>query len=170
MKEIKLTQGKVALVDDQDYEYLNQFKWYALKAVSTYYATRSKYSEKGTTSMHREILGLTDPKIFTDHKDHNGLNNQRNNIRECTPAQNAQNQSSRGESLYLGVNPHISKKRYTTTKGEQREHLSFGYRAAIVVDKKQRHLGKFKTEIEAAIIYNIAARKYHGEFANPNKF
>jgi len=92
MKEIKLSKrGKnrnlnlVALVDDQDYEWLNKFNWAASKCKNTFYAVkRSKRGEK-PVRMHRLILGLTDPKILSDHEDRNGLNNQRSNLRIFSP-------------------------------------------------------------------------------------
>ena len=172
MKEIKLTRGYVALVDDSDYEYLNQFKWYPaisrrrkpLHGILTVYAIRSN-----SMKMHRMILKLKDSKILTDHKDHNGLNNQRSNLRSCSPSQNNNNMSSNGKSKYLGVNNRIYKK-YKSVKGKKRTYKFSQIRSTIVINGKQKHLGCFKTELEAAIIYNIACRKYHGEFANPNIF
>lgn len=156
MKKIKLTQGKFALVDDSDYEWLNQWKWYAFKNGTSFYAGRSitKDGARKMILMHRIITNAKKDKMV-DHKDHNGLNNQRVNVRECTRSQNMQNQSSGGVSKYLGVG---------WIKGRNK------WEASIKSNDKRKNLGHFKTEIEAAIIYNIAARKYHGEFANPNKF
>jgi len=76
MKEIKLTKGQVALVDDEDFEYLNQWKWFAHVRRDRYYAARSDWSNRPkskTISMHRVILGITNPKLFGDHKNHNTL-------------------------------------------------------------------------------------------------
>lgn len=156
MKTIQLTQGKVALVDDADYEWLNQWKWYAFRNPTIFYAGRSiiKNGVKKMILMHRIIINAKKDKMV-DHKDHDGLNNQRYNIRACTRSQNMQNQSSGGSSKYLGVGWVKS-----ANKWESR----------IKSNDKRKFLGHFKTELEAAIIYNIAARKYHGEFANPNKF
>lgn len=84
MKEIPLTQGKVALVDDEDYEWLNQWKWCVAKAKHLYYAVRRPHvGESGTIlHMHRAILGLKcKDGILLDHKDRNGLNNQKENLR-----------------------------------------------------------------------------------------
>lgn len=170
MKHIPLTKGYQALVDDADYEYLNQFNWTVLIYDHTCYAVRTIGNKMGSISMHRDILGLTDKTILTDHKDHNGLNNQRDNLRKCTHVQNSQNKKSSGQSVYLGVHPHTTTKRYITNLGAEKIYQYFSYQSKIVVDGKQRSLGTFKTDIEAAIIYNIASRKYHGEFANPNKF
>lgn len=157
MKEIKLTQGKVALVDDEDFEYFNQWKWYAAKGRRTFYAQRNGYNENGKyiIHMHREILGLTDPEIFCDHRDTDGLNNQKHNLRTATRTQNNANKKSSKSSTssFLGVSYHKSRN---------------NWRATIFKDYKQIHLGSFKTEIEAAKAYDKHALEIHGEFANLN--
>ena len=90
-------------------------------------------------------------------QDGDGLNNQRSNLRPCTNAQNQMNARSRKNSTskFLGVNWH---------KGRSK------WQSEIRAPGRRIYLGGFETEIEAAIIYNIAARKYYGKFANPNKF
>jgi hypothetical protein len=152
MKEIKLTQGKVALVDDEDYEYLNQFKWYAHKKPCTFYAERSVGNRKNRTlvRMHRVIMNTHD-NMQVDHIDHNGLNNQKCNLRNCTASQNRMNKRPFGKSIYKGVGFN--------------EGL---IQARIRINNKQIHLGYFKSEELAAKSYDIAAKKYHGEFANLN--
>lgn len=161
MKEIVLTKGKVALVDDSDFEWLNQWKWYAYKAGNSFYAKRVEYYFDGNIrkrkmiKMHRLILGLKDPKIFVDHRDHDGLNNQRANIRPCNNSENQRNrQSAKGSSSnYLGVYWY---KKYSN------------WNVKIHINGKQKTLGYFKTEIEAAMAYNEAAKIHHKEFANLN--
>lgn len=153
MKTIPLTQGKVALVDDEDFEYLSQFKWAAHKTGPNLYADR--YSaingHGGRIQMHREIMCF--PKgMEIDHIDHNGLNNQKNNLRVCTRKQNAANTKSYGKSKYRGV--FIDRDKYI--------------RAAIKIQDKYTYLGSFKTEIDAAMAYDKMAKKYYGEFANLN--
>ena len=108
MKKIPLTQNKFALVDDADYDWLNQFKWYARNEGQRYYACRS-FRVDGHVHhivMHRLILGLKegDGKI-TDHIDGNGLNNSRSNLRICTSAENNFNQRPQAgkTSKYKGV-------------------------------------------------------------------
>jgi len=121
--------------------------------------------------MHRHILELWDSKLSVDHKDRNGLNNQRENIRACTNSENQKNRTASGRSKYLGVHIIDYQRKYFSTKNNKYTyHHKTGIVARIVVDKKPKHLGSFKTELEAAIVYNIAARKYHGKFANPNIF
>lgn len=157
MKEILLSQNKTTVVDDEDYEYLSQWKWCAVKSGKTYYAMRNAGYKNGkqiNVFMHREILHA---KWFDkiDHKDHNGLNNLRNNIRKATATQNRTNTPKRNntKSKYLGVcirgNNYVS--------------------AEITIHGKTKYLGYFKNdEIAAAKAYDVAARKYHGEFANLN--
>jgi hypothetical protein len=158
MKEIKLTLGRVALVDDEDYDYLNQWKWCAMKRRDIYYACRSKYISEQKIYimilMHRLIMNVTDDSQI-DHIDRNGLNNQKSNLRKCTHAQNMMNRKSRGESKYLGVS-------YLQTK--YGKYIV----AQIRINGEVKKLGLFKTEEEAAVAYNNAAKIYHGEFANLN--
>ena len=159
MKRIPLTQGKFALVDDEDYEYLNQFKWFASKANKreAYYALRNDYTVNPSKQlwMHRIIMKPTG-KMIIDHINGDGLDNRRKNLRICTRRQNAFNRGSgKGSaSKYLGVSWYTYLKKW---------------RSAIRVNGNSRHLGYFKTELEAAIISNIAMRKHYGEFARPNK-
>lgn len=164
-KVIKLTLGKFAIVDDEDFEWLNQWKWYAAKGRRTFYVYRGVYSSKPgkrtTIRMHRAILGIIDPNIFVDHKDRNGLNNKRDNLRLATDAQNKTNrESTKGAtSKYLGVFLVIQKYKEKTYRY---------WVAQISKYDKNIHLGYFKTEQEAALAYNKAAIKLHGEFANLN--
>lgn len=161
MKQIPLSQGKFALVDDEDFENLNQWKWYALKGVSTWYAVRNVRSLDGkqhTLQMHRFILNIHDSKIFIDHSDHDGLNNQRYNIRKCTRAQNTSNSQKRKNRLskYKGVSFYIAKGKYKY------------YIAQIVHNQKKIFLGQFKIEKDAAKAYDTKAIELFGEFANIN--
>ncbi len=158
MKEIKLTQGKFTMVDDDDFEYLNQWKWYAalFTGAKTYYAVRVDYTNgKRTILMHRVILELTDRKVKADHRDHNGLNNQRKNLRSATHSQNIKNTCSRKNSTskFLGV--HWEKERNK-------------WKAEITSNRKTKRIGRFDREIDAAVAYNKAAIEIHGEFANLN--
>lgn len=158
MKEIKLTQGKIALVDDEDFEHLNQWKWHIQKSGNTYYAIRTEWLSKSKcicVRMHREILGVKSGDII-DHKDGNGLNNTRNNLRIADSSKNGSNTRSRknSSSKYLGV--HYCKTRSLWVA--QIQHKKVGY-----------HLGLFKDEKLAAIAYNKKALELHGEFANINQ-
>jgi len=156
MKKIELSQqGKnkdkfVALVDDWNYENLNQWRWQAHKERKTYYAVRTIYPEKKTIRMHNVIMNPL-KGMLTDHEDHHGLNNQEYNLRNCNRSQNGANRIPSGKSKYLGV--------YFNNKS---------IRASITVNNKCIKLGNFKTEELAAKAYDNAALKYHGEFANLN--
>lgn len=156
MKQIPLTQGKVALVDDEDFEWLNQWKWCAIRGRKTWYAARGEMRNKKTTyiRMHREIL-KTPKGMDTDHKDHNGLNNCRNNLRIATNSQNQHNQLLRGigTSKYKGV---------SWDKGRKK------WRAVIRVNKKTKSIGRFTTEVAAAKAYDCRAKKLYGEYACVN--
>lgn len=153
MKKISLTQGKFAIVDDDDYEQLSRWKWYALKRRETFYAVR-KYKRKTMIFMHRQILQLTkgDSKE-TDHRNHCGLDNRKQNIRICSKSQNHQNQRPRklGMSKYKGVVWH--KKKW---------QVQIGHRG------KEIYLGRFDNEIEAAKAYDHKAKELFGEFVYTN--
>lgn len=157
MKEIPLTQGKVALVDDEDYEYLNQFKWYAVKSRLTYYAyrnirVRSGYGGQKQIRMHSEVISI--PSVMQyDHIDGNGLNNTRNNLRSVTPRGNAQNLHIPKSSKYPGVSWFDRDK---------------CWRAKINIGNWQKHLGYFKTEEEAYERYCLAVRRAESLMIEPN--
>lgn len=163
MKVIELKCGLKAMVDDDDFERLNKYKWRSLKGHSTTYAVRSQYMGGGRSNpkrnktffMHRDILQVDDKLILVDHEDHNGLNNQKSNIRKCTKAQNQKNKRSEinSTSQYLGVDFQPTRNRW---------------RARIRLEGKDKHLGRFINEIDAAKAYDAAARLHHKEFANPN--
>ncbi len=157
MKVIELSRGMVAMVDDADYEWLSKFHWHTQKGRNTFYAARNIWRNgKNTyTYMHREILGLHDKSVHVDHKDGNGLNNQRQNIRSCSTGQNRFNMKHRigGTSPHRGVD-------YVTRLDK--------WRARINKNKVVYDLGHFDSEDLAAIAYNEKAKELYGEFANFN--
>ena len=101
-KEIPLTQGKVAIVDDADFDWLNQWKWHYAAAG---YAARAAGGRKNRHILYMHRLITDAPaEAHVDHRDHDGLNNRRNNLRIATPSQNRYNtRLSRGSSKYKGV-------------------------------------------------------------------
>ena len=158
-RKIALTQGKFALVDDTDYEWLNQYKWCALKGRNTFYAVRMSPRVSGKQAiiwMHREILGLgkEDPQQG-DHRNHNGLDNRRGNLRICNNSQNQHNKSPQKNSS-------------SAFKGVCWDKQYCKWHAHIRVDSKLKHLGRFNSEIVAAKVYDKAALKNFGEFAFTN--
>lgn len=159
MKQIELTLGQVALVDDEDYEYINQFKWYAAfcKRGKRFYALRfiCKNGKRTNVSMHRVLLGLTDSKLKCDHINHNTLDNQRHNLRIATHAQNMANRSSKngGTSKFLGVYKVKDSMKWVASIHKK------GYR---------KYLGRFNNEEDAAKAYDNAAMQLYGEFSNLN--
>lgn len=160
MKRISLSQGLFALVDDRDYENLSKVNWHVSTANNRKYAVRHVYTnidgikKDKIVRMHRVIMKAP-ADMLVDHKDNNTLNNQRENLRVCTKAENNRNVSPRKDNKfgYKGVN---------YKKGINR------FRAYISTGVKCLHLGYFKTAKEAAAAYNKAAKKYHGEFAYLN--
>jgi len=159
MKEIPLTQGKVALVDDEDYERLVAMgKWQFGKeyAIKTLYFGKGENGKqiKKTILMHRIILNAKDGD-FVDHKKGSRLNNQKENLRICTHANNMMNRK-------------IHSNNSTGYKGVYAQKKTNMFYASISVDNKQIHLGTFRTPKEAAIKYNEAATWHYGEFANLN--
>lgn len=160
MKEITLTKGYTTMVDDSDYDWLNQFNWHVcVKKCGHASAVKAPTLKDSHTKMHRLILGITDPKVFVDHKDRNPLNNQRSNLRPCSRAQNVVNTESRKNSTskYLGVS--LASKRNTT---------GVTWQSIIGKDKKKIYLGRFQKEELAALAYNKAAIEMYGEFARLN--
>ena len=148
MKEIKLTKGAVALVDDADYTYLVKFPWYAA-------TRRGKIKYAATDAhpdhyMHRIILkppaGLT-----VDHINNNGLDNQRTNLRAATLTQQNRNVLPKKNRKYKGVYTNRTK-----------------WRAQIRLNKQSIWLGAFDDEKDAAKAYDEAAKKYFGAFARLN--
>lgn len=152
MKKITLTQGKYALVSDKDFKYLNQFKWYYKKKKTerTGYAARKHPSSNNTVFMHQLILKAKN----VDHKDGDGLNNQRHNIRIATKSQN---QWNRGKSK----NNTTGFKGVSTLSGNRRKKFF----ASLQVNYEYKYIGAFETALEAHEAYIKEVKKYHGRFA-----
>lgn len=146
MKEIQLTQGKFALVDDEDFEWLNRWKWCVDKGGNTFYAQRRLSTIGGKChkiKMHHAILGKPPKSFEVDHCDGNGLNNQRKNLRFVTRRQNQQNQRNgrKKSSQYPGV--------YWDKRDKK-------WIARIQINGKSNNLGYFVDEFEAFESYRKA--------------
>lgn len=160
MKEIPLTKGYVALVDDEDYSKVSLYRWQALekrRKDGTVYGVYARQTRRDGTKtihrlLHRVLLDISDPAIQVDHHDGDGLNNQRDNLRVSTNQQNQSNRRkrTRTSSQYKGVSLH---KPYGKWKSQ------------ISTDGEHRYLGLFESEIAAASRYDEAAREHFGVFA-----
>lgn len=141
MKEIPLTQGKVALVDDEDFEGLIHYKWYPIKTLSNCYAARNIPKSKGKIIyMHRAILNPPS-NMQIDHINGNGLDNRKENLRVVTNRENQQNLRDSPIRKYTSKYPGVSK-------------LSSGkFRALIQIKKVNKYLGQFENELDAANAY-----------------
>lgn len=159
MKQIPLSQGLFALVDDEDYEELSQYKWHADKHRSTYYAKRNVqlYQDyRVAVKMHRQIMRATYGETI-DHKNGNGLDNRKDNLRIATSSQNARNRRAcaGSTSKYKGVSWH---------KQHGKWYVGIWHREA----KRHVFIGLFEDEIQAAKAYDRKAVELFGEFAKTN--
>lgn len=141
MKEIQITQGKVALVDDDDFEIINSHPWFALEHRNTFYAFRwiVNNGKRVRLSMHHEVFGKPPAGKVTDHKDGNGLNNQKGNLRFLTNRQNRQNKSGWKTSCDL---PGVS---FAKDRGK--------WMAKARINGKQTYLGLYDSPEKAAAAY-----------------
>ena len=164
MKTIRLTRGKVALVDDADYEWLSQWKWHAqrnrfLTLPDRWVAVRFTAGRKNPHPlyMHRELArrwGWPDSPQF-DHKDRDALNNRQENLRPASASQNGMNRAKLPghTSRFKGVSWHKAIERWRAYIQVARRHVSLGY---------------FDCDQDAALAYDAAARQHFGEFARTN--
>lgn len=150
-KEIVLTGGQVALVDEEDFDQLSQYTWKASRKGNTFYAERSE--KKVTIMMHREIMNAPS-NMEVDHIDGNGLNNTKANLRLCSHTENMRNQkmAKSNKTGFKGVMPYYKN----------------GFRAMIYFEGKSIHIGVYDTAEEAAKAYDRKAVELFGEFARTN--
>lgn len=146
MKKLPLTQGLFAKVDDEDFDFLNQWKWHAMKGR---YAVR-RDSDKVYIYMHRVIMGVTDQREI-DHRNGDGFDNQKSNLRIATHRQNIANRK-------------LNKESSTKLKGVYKKRDCERWAAECA----HKYLGIFKSPQEAAVAYNEAAIRVYGDFARLN--
>lgn len=155
MKEIKLTQEKVAKVSDEDYEWLSKYTWFFDRYA---YRQTSVKKKRKSHRMHRDIaekmFGELPEGITVDHINHDKLDNRRENLRLATMAENVANLPLRIGKRFKGPSPD---RRY----GGWDSFIGFRY--------KRINLGRFETEEEAALAYNVAAKELFGEYARLNE-
>lgn len=141
-------EGKFALVDDEDFDLVSKYTWYAIKARNGNLYAKKQMRVNGkyvVITMQGVIMG----RGLIDHVNHNGIDNRKENLRFATPAQNSANCTASGVSKYLGVSWDADRKKWT----------------AVI---RKQYLGLFDTEREAALAYDAYARLEHEEFANLN--
>lgn len=144
MKEIILTKNKIALVDDEDYEFLSQWKWHVKYSASgnKYYAGRCDKNHR-VIYMHR-VLKKTKSSMVCDHINGDTLDNRRDNLRNCSYRQNSQNRTRKG------VHFETSRKKWVAQTRDQ--------------EGKKVFMGRADTMQEAVEIYNNNIYKYQGEY------
>jgi len=147
MKKIKLTKGKVAIVDDIDFELLSRYKWHVSYNKGLWYA---KTGKRGPL-MHRLLMSPANGFIV-DHVDGNGLNNVRSNLRVCTQAQNSRNRK-------------IHKNSKSRVKGVTWREDRQKWRVRIGLDYRSIGLGHYNSKEEAVEAYKNGCQQYHKEFA-----
>lgn len=154
-RTIPLTQGRVAVVDDEDFEWLSQWKW---RLHAGRYASRKRRRADGPGSdvvlMHREILG-TPEGLDTDHINRDGLDNRRANLRACTRGENNLNRRTRKvtRSGLMGVDRSENGRRWT---------------ARVTRDRVVETVGVYDCRLAAAAARDARAVELHGEFAQLN--
>jgi hypothetical protein len=163
VKILPLTQGLNTSLDDEDIEWANQWKWYAKRGGNSFYAYRNSAPNLNGTRdsllLHRELFRRINPDFDTsmeiDHRDGNGLNNQRENLRSATDSKQRHNQTIRtnNTSGFLGV---------TWNKAVGK------FSARVRLNWKRKHVGWFNCPVEAAKARDAAARELHGPFGTYN--
>jgi hypothetical protein len=158
-KTIALANGKgEAIVDDDDYEYLSQFKWRLNRGYASHSISMGKRDGKRVfinVQMHR-LINKTPNGMYTDHLNRDKLDNRKSNLRTCTLSQNQMNHAKRqgAVSKYKGVS-------FCKQTGK--------WKSAIRVEGRGITIGRFSLEDDAALAYNDNAKQYFGEFAYLNK-
>lgn len=158
MRTITLSKGLACLIDDDDYELISQWKWYAHGPSDRPYACRRPYNKAPLVYMHR-VINKTQDGLFTDHIDGDTLNNTKENLRAATALQNMMNGAKKrnGTSKHKGV--WLDNSRTSSNN----------WRSAIRIEGRLHYLGRFATEEEAGAAYASCAKKSFGDFNRSEK-
>ena len=151
-ERVRLRNGGFSIIDSEDFAKVSRFKWHRHKSGYAHSVRRNGVAHK----LHRLILGITDPKIQADHRNRNPLDNRKSNLRIASGSQNQHNKPKQ-------------KLKNATSKYKGVSRNKKGWRAMINVNWVRFNLGTFKTQKQAALAYNHAAKLYLGEFACLNK-
>jgi|SRR3989304_3226465 len=159
MKEIILASGHKVSFDDKDFDLVSAYNWYLCKSKNErlYARGRLKINPRIRVQMHRLIVDLL-PHEDVDHRDDDGLNNQKDNLRKCSRSQNLQNKRK--------FPTHLNTSQY---KGVCWDKINENWKARLYLEGKRTCIGNFDSEITAAIAYNKAAQLFFGEFARLNQ-
>ena len=151
-KIIKLYSGECVRVDEEDFEKLSKYRWCLFKSQKWDYAVRTEHKngKQRTIFMHREIMGVTDPKEYVDHKDHDGLNNQKCNLRKSNNRFNQYN---------------VGKKSSSKQKYKNIRQIKDKWQVRVRTPNGKRIQKTVSTEEEAVKLCNDLVTKYHGDFA-----
>lgn len=153
MKEIPLTRGLTTLIDDEDFDWLSQWNWHAHPTAGGNFYARKK--RDGRVFLHNLLITAPDG-LRVDHRNANGLDNRRSNLRLATRQENGRNRKlgSNSRSGFKGVTWRADKEKWV---------------ASITTSDKRLHLGYFPDLREAAAAYDAAADAHFGEFAHLNR-
>jgi hypothetical protein len=158
--KFKLTQNKIGIIDAEDWDKIKNHNWYTEKGNSTFYVVTNinKGKHQSQLRLHRLITNENNPEVFIDHKDFNGLNNKKNNLRKCTRNQNLQHSRKykNTKNKFKGV---------CLMRTKRKEKVYFYWVSQIRFNKKLLYLGTYKTELDAALAYNNKAKELFGDFA-----
>lgn len=153
-KKIRLTKGKCALVDNEDFGYLNQWKWHLHTEGYACRSTTSTIIGKRKRIYMHSLINQTPIGTGTDHINGNALDNRKSNLRTANQSQNSMNRKTAyGSSQFKGV---------CLNKANGRWMAYIGYK------RKLKSLGYFDCELAAAKRYNIEAKTLFGEYARLN--
>jgi HNH endonuclease len=151
--EIQLSKDQIALIDDEDFALISEFNWRAQQNQDGRWYAMAWNSYPNFLLMHRYVMAANDGE-WIDHRNGNGLDNRKENLRVCTPSENQARKGPQGiTSLFKGVH-------WESARGK--------WKAVVTKDGKSHFLGRYDNEVEAAEAYDGAAKELFGEFAYTN--